>query len=423
MKRVFLILAMGLQLNGLCQQIDTLRIEDCFRIAGENSPLQRQKNLSGQALSYKLMNLNSNWLPAVGFNAQAMYNSETIDFSGIMENLPVSIPSLPLDQYKVWADINQQLYDGGAVKAQKSLEKATYEAGIQQIETGIREIKQQVNKVYFSLLATENSAAVIKVTLDELIERKKIIKAGIEGGIVLSENLLALEAEELKFRQKLTEFTLTRNQLVKILSVLMDTTLAERAVIGEPAVVAGINDLIERPEYVFFEKKKEAYQANQKLVSATDMPRLFAFSQVAYGRPGYNMISSDFHTFYSVGVGMKWNFLNYGDSRRQRKILDLQRDMVDIDRENFDDQLNIQLQTEMSNIQKYDELLNQDEQILKLRKAISATSLSKMNNGVITSTDYLTDLNAEVLARLQYENHRILKLQSTYNYMILKGKL
>jgi hypothetical protein len=81
------------------------------------------------------------------------------------------------------------------------------------------------------------------------------------------------------------------------------------------------------------------------------------------------------------------------------------------------------LQTEKTNQEKYDELLNQDESILKLRKAISATSLNKLSNGIITSTDYLTDLNAEILARLQYENHKLLKVQAFYNYMLLQGKL
>jgi outer membrane protein TolC len=183
------------------------------------------------------------------------------------------------------------------------------------------------------------------------------------------------------------------------------------------------NEPVNRPEYLLFARQKEAFQANQKLVTASDLPHIFAFSQAAYGRPGYNIVSSDFHSFYSVGLGMKWNFLNYGDSKRLKKILDIQQDMVDIRHQTFDDQLKIQLEAENTNMEKYNELLRQDEQILKLRKAIAVTNLSKLTNGVITASDYLTDLDAEILAKLQYENHKILKLQSAYNYMILKGQL
>jgi len=424
MRRIALILIAAVIHPGVFgQQADTLSIGECLKIASERSPLNRQKIISGEALSYKIKNLNTNWLPAIGFNAQAIYNSETVEFSDIMENLPVSLPSLPLDQYKIWADINQQLYDGGMVKAQKSIEKANYEADLQQVESELLGIKQQVNQVYFSLLVTQKSSSVLQVSLDELRERKKVIQAGVNNGVVLPENMLAVEAEEIKFQQKLTELTLTRDQLLKVLSILMDSSLTGDLVTPEPAALGKFNESINRPEYVLFDKQKERLLATQKLVSASELPRLFAFSQAAYGRPGYNIVSKDFHTFYSVGLGMKWNFLNYGASRRQIKILEIQKDMVDIKRETFNDQLNIQLQTEITNLEKYDELLKQDEQILKLRKAIASTSLSKLTSGIITSMDYLTDLNAEILARLQYENHKILKLQSSYNCLLLQGKL
>jgi hypothetical protein len=68
-------------------------------------------------------------------------------------------------------------------------------------------------------------------------------------------------------------------------------------------------------------------------------------------------------------------------------------------------------------------LLLQDEEILKLRKAISTTSFTKLANGVITSTDYFSELNNEILAKLQYENHKILKLEAEFNCLLLQGIL
>jgi outer membrane protein TolC len=424
MKRIILVLTSALAMQSVFSQpADTLSLESCFKIAGERSPLNRQKNLSAEAWAHKNKNLTSNWYPSLGFNAQAMYNSETVHFSDLVGNLPVTVEPLPLDQYKIWADINQPLYDGGAVKAQKAIEKASYEADVQRVESELLVLKQQVNQTYFSLLAVKMSSSVLQVSFDELQEKKKVVKAGVDNGVVLSENMMALEAEELRLQQKLLELKLNRDQLVKVLSILMDSTLRGDLVIREPVEPGMVDESITRPEYILLDKQKEQLLASQKLVSSTDLPKLFAFSQVAYGRPGFNFLSREFHPFYSVGMGMKWNFMNYGDNRRQKKILDIQKDMVDISRETFDDQLNIQLQTEKTNQEKYDELLNQDEAILKLRKAITATSLNKLTNGIITSNDYLTDLNAEILARLQYENHKLLKIQAYYNYMLLQGKL
>jgi outer membrane protein len=405
-----------------CQPADSLSLEVCIRAVEQRSPLNNQKTLSGEALAFKLKNLGSNWLPDIGINAQANYNSETVNFSDILKNLPEPVVSLPLDQYKVSADINQQLYDGGMIRAQKSIEKATYGADIQQVETEMLVVKQQVNQIYFALLITRKSTEVLRVSLDELRERKKVVRAGVENGTLLPENLLSMDAEELKFQQRLMELNLAQQQELKALSILMDTTISENAAVALPAEVEILNQQVERPEYLLFDKQKERLLASQDLVTAGDMPRFFAYSQGAYGRPGYNAISLKFHPYYSIGVGMKWNFLNYGESNRQKKILEIQKNMVDIKRKTFDDQLDIQLSAERVNQAKYAELLKQDEDILKLRKAITATSFAKLTNGIITSTDYFSESNNELLARLQYENHKILKLLAAYNYILLQGK-
>jgi outer membrane protein TolC len=424
MKKLFLILSICiLHLPIRAQQSDALGLVECIRKAGNRSPLNRQKEISRESLELRLRNLTTSWYPAVGLNAQASYNSETIDLSGLMENSPVSIPSLPLDQYKLWADVSQQLYDGGLIRAQKTIEKITHESELKQVEIDLLVIKQQTNQVYFSLLLTSKNKDILIVSLEELRERKKIIRSGVENGVLLQEDLLSMDAEELKIEQRLMGLDLARQQLMNTLSVLMDTTLSENTLLAIPDEPARDEGPGRRPEYSLFEMQKLKFDANSKLVSSAELPRFFAFSQLAYGRPGYNMISTDFHTFYTVGVGMRWNFLNYGNNLRQKKLLDLQKGTIDIRRENFDDQVRIQVDAEMAGMIKYAEMLEMDRQIVALRKNISAASFAKLTNGVITATDYLSDLNAELLAQLMYENHGILRLQSAYNYLLLQGKI
>jgi outer membrane protein TolC len=424
MKKIFLLLTVILIHGGIrAQQTEILTLDKCLKIAEIRNPLNKQKDIAGKSLAYKLQNLSTSWYPGVGFNAQAIYNSETVNFSDFLKNTPVVMPSLPLDQYKVWADINQQIYDGGTIKAQKNIEKITLETELRQIEADLLSVKQRTCQVYFSLLITMKSQDILLVSLDELKERKKVIRSGVDNGVLLKENLLSMEAEELKLEEKLLELNLARQQLLNTLSVLMDSSLSANTVIIAPEDPVQDDTPNSRPEYALFEMQKLKFDANQKLVSAKNLPRLFAFSQLAYGRPGYNIISRDFHTFYSVGVGMKWNFLNYGNNQRQKKLFELQKNRVDIQRENFDDQVKIQSDAEQVNMLKYNEILEKDNQILQLRKAITATSFAKLTNGIITATDYLLDLNTEMLAQLQYESHKILKLQSAYNYLLIEGKI
>jgi outer membrane protein TolC len=417
----FLLILTGTGL--LCQQTDTINIEECFRVATENSPLTKQKSISADALTYKIQNINTNWLPAVGLNAQVTYNSETVDFSKIMKNIPVTIEPLPLDQYKIWADISQQIYDGGTGKAQKAFERASYGAEIYQTEIDLLSVKQQLNQLYFSILLAMKSREIVLISLNDLQERKKAIQSGVEHGVLLTEDLLAIEAEGLKLEQNISELDISKRVLLKSMSILMDTTVSENTVFLDPAELVSYDLPINRPEFLLFEKQKEKLDAGKELIKSADMPKLYAFSQAAYGRPGYNMVSRDFHGFYSVGAGLKWNFLNFGDSKRQKQLLELQKELINTKSESFHDLLSIQMESERSSVEKYNEQLITDDKILQIRIAIAEAGFAKFSKGVITSAEYISERDAEMLARLQMETHRILRLQSLYNLNILQGKI
>jgi outer membrane protein TolC len=252
-------------------------------------------------------------------------------------------------------------------------------------------------------------------------ERKKIIQSGISNGVILQDNMLAMDAQEISLMQKITELKITEGQLINVLRILTDSNISSNLVIAEPPEINLNGSNSSRPEYSLFQNQKEKLDAGIQLVASADLPRLYAFSQFAYGRPGYNIVSRDFHTFYTVGAAAKWNILGWGENRRQIRILELQKEMIDVKKDLFDDRLNIQLEKERYDIVKYDSLINQDIEIVRLRKAITVSAMSRLNNGVITATDFLTDMNAEIVASLQLENHRILKLQATYNYAIMQG--
>ncbi len=401
---------------------DTLNLELCLKKAAENRRSARQNANNEHIYDNAVKNLNTNWLPSVGVNAQAVYNSEAIDFSDAVQNLPFAIPSVPLDQYKLWADINQQIYDGGANKALKEMEKYGYESGVAQSDAEVLALQMQVNQVYFSLLQVRNSREILVVSVKELATHKAMVKAGVEHGILLKDNLLAMEAEEIALQQKVTETDLTNKRLIKVLGILLDTVLNPATALTEPYDPV-VDESGRRPELLLFDVQIKTLDAGKNLISSAALPRVFAFMQLAYGRPGYNMLNTDFHTFYSVGAGLKWNFLNYHENKRRKQIIGFQQDNIEIKRENFDRQLNIQLQAELTNLALYDSLMMHDEKILQIRKEIAASGLSRLRNGTTTAADYLRDMNAEIVAKLQLQSHKLLKKQALYNYQQLQGKL
>ena len=152
-------------------------------------------------------------------------------------------------------------------------------------------------------------------------------------------------------------------------------------------------------------------------------PKFFAFSQAGYGKPGLNMLNEEFDTYYLIGLGLRWSFFDWGDTKRKARILYSQKEIIDTKIETFEKNLNISLENEIANIRKYEKSVELDKQIVQLRTEVKESSFSRLENGVITSTDFLTELNAETKAKLQLETHIILLQQSVFNYLTLKGEI
>jgi outer membrane protein TolC len=77
----------------------------------------------------------------------------------------------------------------------------------------------------------------------------------------------------------------------------------------------------------------------------------------------------------------------------------------------------------LTRIKQLESALATDEEILNLRKNITRQSEKRLDQGIITMSDYLTDYNAELKAGLQFRTHKIQFIQSKANYLVIKGQL
>lgn len=100
-----------------------LTLDDCYTLARQNYPLIRQKELLVKSMEFTIANVKSGYLPQVSISAQATYQSEVtkVPFSAP----GVDIQPLSKDQYKIAGEINQNIFDGGAVKSQATIQRAS----------------------------------------------------------------------------------------------------------------------------------------------------------------------------------------------------------------------------------------------------------------------------------------------------------
>jgi len=82
---------------------------------------------------------------------------------------------------------------------------------------------------------------------------------------------------------------------------------------------------------------------------------------------------------------------------------------------------NEQLRAQLSDIQKYAAMVQLDEKLIVLRKEITGSAKSQLENGVIHSNDFLREINAEDQVKVTSILHQIQLLQAKINYQNIKG--
>ena len=76
------------------------------------------------------------------------------------------ISPMPKDQYKITLDINQVIYDGGAIKSARAMEKADLSINEKQTETDLYKIRGQVNTYYFRMMLLNRQKELLKITMN-----------------------------------------------------------------------------------------------------------------------------------------------------------------------------------------------------------------------------------------------------------------
>ncbi len=416
---IFFLLFTSNQLTA--QDKPTLTLEQCYGFASSNSPLAQQKALTLVAGKMSEKNQNLKWLPDISLNGQATYQSE-------VTSLPVKLPGvnvedLSRDQYKGTLEIVQPIYDGGIISNQKKLQNISTNIESQKVEVDLYQLKSKVNSYFFTALLMDGNIALMKIVQENLNNNIKKVSAQAANGIATNSNVDVLKAEQLKTAQNIIEFTAVKKGAVEMLEVLTGTAIDENTSFVRPANAGEDAESVNlRPELKLFDFQKQQFQQQGKLINAKANPKFSFFTNGGYGRPGLNQLKNEFQWYYIGGVKLTVPLTAQFTKQKEKNVMKIQELIVDKQKENFlstNKQLRIQQKNE---VEKYRQLVATDAEIVALRTKIKENASFKLANGIITSSDYVTELNAESQAMLSQKLHEIQWLQAQYNYQLLTGK-
>ena len=415
----------GIGLEQLAAQ-DTITLDFCYQQIQKTYPLIRQAGLLDKSSDLRTRNLNKNYLPQFNVNGSANWQNQVTE---VVIPLPAGLPQLqgpviPKDQYKLTLDVNESIYDGNVTNYQKKLEKFNLNVDKKNVDASLYLLKDQVNQFFFSILIDEQNIRLFKETKKQLESKLKEVESAVKNGAVLKMDADLIRAEIIKLDQNTYELSMDRLAGIRMLSELISMTLDENSAFKTPWItIPGLNYENKRIEYELFDIQRDRVNLMKNMVTTKWNPKFWAFGQFGLGRPGYNFLSSDIAPMLMVGAKLTWTPWNWNANRNEKKIYDIQGDILKNQQESFDKNLRVTTQKNITDITKLSDLILKDQELIDLRAGITKTASSQLTNGVITSSDYILRVNDETQARMGLEIHKIQLIKAKISYLYNIGKL
>ena len=405
-----------------------LTLKECYNRAMSANALAGEKEAYSDISKLKDNNLSKGWLPTLDANGSFIYNSSVVDMSSVLGSLPIpdiadAIKPLPHEQYKITVDINQVIYDGGAIKGARALEKADLNVNEKQTETDLYKLRGQVNSYYFNLLLLARQKELLNNYLELIKKRISSMQSALNNGVILKSDIDVLTAERIKLEQQLSENEIRKASLLKILSDLTGKEIDVSTEFILPPQAGDLTNELVRPELQLFDLRKEQLAAGMKIIESKRMPKAFGFATLGYGNPpGSNFFKDEFAPYYILGAGIKWNIFDWNKAKNEKQMITLQQGIIENRKTDLADNLSRLLESKNAEITSLKTLIETDTKLITLRKRITATAESQYENGTITATEYLNEMNSERQALINYEIHKINLALAGIEYLNISGK-
>ena len=395
-------------------------LEECQQAAEKNYPLIKQYGLIAKTTQLTVKNIQKGWLPQVTASAQATYQSAVTAWPESMQTMyqqmGLNMKGLRKDQYKISVDLQQTIYDGGAISSQRNIAQQEGKVQEAQTETNLYQVRRRVNEMYFSLLLLNEQIQLNEDVKALLQSSEKKLSAMVKGGTAATSDLDNVRAERLSVEQQNENLKQQKLMLQRMLSVFCGLEVNDTQKPTPIQIASSVNN---RPEIRLYNSQLELTEAKEKALDSQLRPKLGLFAQGFYGYPGLNMFEDMMNRKWSlngiVGVKLSWNVSAFYTHKNDKARLSAQREMIENAREVFLFNNKLEEIQQNENINRYQTMMKSDDEIIVLRTNVRKVAESKLTHGIIDVISLLREINNENAAKTQQSIHEIDMLKEMYN--------
>lgn len=394
-----------------------LTLEQCYELARQNYPAIKQYALVEQSRDFTLQNAAKGWLPQVSVNGRASYQSKVTQLPIDVSQFGIDYKGLSKDQYDAHVMVNQPIYDGGVITANKNILKAQADVQTAQLDVTMYSIRERVNQLFFSVLLIDEQLAQNQLLQDDLKLGLNTVSAMMKGGIANQTDVDNVKVEQIKARQQEHSLRTARHTYLTMLGSFINLSLDANTQLEKPAdpgFKSQGSDPNNRPELAMYDSQNRLLDARLKALDASLMPKVGAFLQGGVGNPGLNMLKNGWDPYYRIGATISWNIGSFYTRKNDQQLIAIERQQITANRETFLFNNRLQQQQTNGQIENLRQQVSEDEEIIQLREGIRNKSEKRVQNGIETVNEMLRDINAVGEARQQKAIHEVQLLQEIY---------
>ncbi|WP_279112335.1 TolC family protein [Hoylesella timonensis] len=407
MKRKILVFILSILISPCLAQLD---IDQCHDMARQQYPLIKQYGLLEKSEAYTLSNAMKAFLPEVKFSFGA--NGFTDPTSSSPKTDAMGMGDMKNYLLNGSIQINQLIYDGGAISAQRKLTKAQAEADKKQLDVRLYEINQRVDQLYFGILMIDEQSKQLKLLQNDLTLSLNTVQSLMNGGLANQSDVDAVKVEQLRAAQQESSLRTSRKSYIQMLGLFIGKTLDEKTTLEKPVPLPISKPQgVLRPELSYFAAQQNLLETHRKSLTARLLPQLSAFAMGMYHNKVLDMMKP---AMLAGGITLSWKISPFYTRKNDLRSIETRKSMINQERETFLFNIHLQNEKEQSVVEDLREKLKQDDEIIRLRENIHNVSVTKVKNGIQTINEMLRDVNAVNEARQQKSIHKIQLLEAMY---------
>ena len=313
--------------------LERKNLSQCVRIALENNPELKISGIDFQQAVEDEYQAKKKFLPTFDFATTYRRQSSIpeIDISKIL-NSGNGLPGLTLpgdgitlgslDVYDLKLTLSQPIYTGsrlrnGKIAAQNLMESKKYER-IQQRS----QLIYNVVASYGQVLKAHKIFQIARTSQGQIKAHLRDISNLVEQGLARKDERMQVEVRlseaELGILQAQNAVRLTIARLESVMNedlqsgVRFDSfPLLRKNVDTDSSVNLAYSERFELKSLTFATRSAEA---SERMAKGEKLPSIAAFISLGYGKPGLNFVDDKWMDYWVAGLGVQWDFWNWGTS-------------------------------------------------------------------------------------------------------------